>query len=502
MNTREWKSWWRQGLLAVGLLGMVALPGCGSSNTTSGNGESTASDTGELVIGLTDAEGDYLSYTVDVLSLTLTKANGAVVDTLPLTTRVDFAQYTEMTEFLTVATIPSGRYVKGSITLDYTNSDIWVENAAGDTVKVDNIIDGSGAALGVLEASVQLEGRNSLLIVPGVPAHLTLDFDLKASNTVEFDGAGVPTQTVQPFLLADLEPQSPKLHRLRGPLKRVNVAESYFDVVIRPFYHAMTDRHERFGILHVISGVETVYEVDGVAYTGSDGLIALESKPQYTATVVVGDLKRNPRRFVAREVYAGSSVPGGDSDVVAGTVIARSGDSLSIKGASLHRASGSISFADTVIVQVSEATQVYRQGSAGAYSKDDVSVGQRVMLFGALNDATEPLELDSTNGLARMQYTTLAGNVTLNNETDFILNLVNIDGRDIGLFDFRGTGVDEASDAMADYYEVDTAGLDVTAIADAAPVRVRGFVTAFGTAPEDFTAQTVVDLTGVETPDP
>jgi hypothetical protein len=53
-----------------------------------------------VVIALTDAEGDFASYTVDVLSLTLTTANGAVVETLPLSTRVDFARYTDLTEFL------------------------------------------------------------------------------------------------------------------------------------------------------------------------------------------------------------------------------------------------------------------------------------------------------------------------------------------------------------------------------------------------------------------
>ena len=68
-----------------------------------------------MVIGLTDQEGDFHSYTVDVLSLTLTKLNGAVVETLPLNTRIDFAQYTEMTEFLTAATIPSGVYVKAQM---------------------------------------------------------------------------------------------------------------------------------------------------------------------------------------------------------------------------------------------------------------------------------------------------------------------------------------------------------------------------------------------------
>ena len=54
--------------------------------------------------------------------------------------------------------------------------------------------------------------------------------------------------------------------------------------------------------------------------------------PAFTATVVLGDLKFNPRRFVAREVYAGSSVAGGEQDVVTGNVIRRDGNTLTIKG--------------------------------------------------------------------------------------------------------------------------------------------------------------------------
>ena len=47
------------------------------------------------MIGLTDADGDFLSYSVDVVSLTLTKADGAIVATLPLRQRVDFADLVE-----------------------------------------------------------------------------------------------------------------------------------------------------------------------------------------------------------------------------------------------------------------------------------------------------------------------------------------------------------------------------------------------------------------------
>lgn len=490
-------------LLFVG----ISLVGCNVQDKNSTEGD------GEVVIGLTDAEGDFASYTVDVLSLTLTKANGAVVETLPLATRVDFAQYTELTEFLTAATVPNGIYVKASMVLDYSDADIWVENAAGDAVRVDNIVDVNGMAVTQLDVAVNLEGRNKLLVAPGIPSHLTLDFDLKASNTVSFDGAGVPTQVVSPFLLADVELDSPKLHRLRGPLASVDVAGNSFDVILRPFHHVLnTDHHRHFGQLEVVTNDATLFEVNGENYQGQAGLVAMEAQPSFAATIVIGDLKFNPRRFEAREVYLGSSVPGGELDVVTGNVIARSGDSLTVKGATLVRAGGSVIFNDEVTVNLGDMTSVKRQLSmANDYDIDDVSVGQRIRVFGVLtNDLASQLEMDagvSNLGRVNMQLTTLRGTVVgvvgiPEAPLPFVMNVQAIDGRHIGLFDFSGTGDVPANDSDPTFYEIDTATLDVSGFADGAPIRVRGFVRPFGQvtalASSDFEAQTVVDVTALK----
>lgn len=474
-----------------------------STNESSGGGD------GEVVIGLTDAEGEFATYTVDVLSLKLTKANGAVVETLPLKTRVDFSQYTDMTEFLTAATVPGGVYVKASMVLDYSNADIWVENASGEAVKVDNIIDSEGSPLSQLEVSVQLEDRNRLLIVPGVPSHLTLDYDLKASNNVVFDNAGNPTQTVEPFLLADLEPERPKVHRLRGPLAGVDVDVNKFEVIIRPFHHLIDADHRRdFGTLDVVTTNSTIFDINGESYEGQSGLVALDAEPLFTAIVVIGDLKLHPRRFEAREVYAGSSVPGGDLDVVTGNVIARSGDSLTVKGATLVRTDGSVIFNDHVTVNLGDMTTVKRQLSiANTYSIDDVSVGQRIRVFGTLtNDNASQLEMDAgvnNVGWLQMRLTTLRGTVVgmaviqvvPTPEVPFVVNLQAIDGRRVGLFDFNGTGTTSENDANPLMYEIDEGSLDVSGLADGAPVKVRGFVRPFGQAPKDFEAQSVVDVT-------
>src|SRR4051812_1193006 len=68
------------------------------------------SDCNTVFVALTDADGDFLSYTVDVVSLKLKRPNGTFVETLPAQTRIDFAQYVDLTELLTVGTVPNGAY--------------------------------------------------------------------------------------------------------------------------------------------------------------------------------------------------------------------------------------------------------------------------------------------------------------------------------------------------------------------------------------------------------
>ena len=104
--------------LAVAVLLLFGMYGCsgGGSDTPAVSGQDN--DSGEVAVSLTDAPGDFATYTVDVLSLVLTRANGDKVSTLPQETRLDFTQYTDMTEFLTAATVPKGVYVAATLTLD------------------------------------------------------------------------------------------------------------------------------------------------------------------------------------------------------------------------------------------------------------------------------------------------------------------------------------------------------------------------------------------------
>ena len=470
---------------------LFLLAGCNTG------ADDTGSESGMVVLGLTDAKGDYTTYTVDVMSLTLTKANGTVVDTLPLETTVDFAQYTEMTEFLTVATIPTGLYTKAEMTLSYENADIQVEDEQGNSKAVVSIQDENGNPIQTLQVSVYLEGRNALFIRPGVPAHLTLDFDLKASNHVEFDPAGDPVLTVEPVLLADLNPEAPKIHRLRGPLDEVDVDAGTFDIVIRPFRHVMSGGNSPFGTLTVVGNAATVYDINGDQLQGDAGLELLSAQTPLTAVIVIGDLNIGLRRFEARQVFAGSSVPGGTLDVVTGNVIQRTNDLLTVKGATLIRSDGSVVFNDTLAVQVDAGTRVSRQLSTADYTVDDISVGQRIRVFGDLNQ-TET-ELDASQGAVHMLITTVKGTVVQAASSSVVLQLTGIDGRRIDLFDFSGTGLTPADDADPDNYDIGTDPLDTSGLDVGDPVKIRGFVSSFGHASgeEDFAAQTLINVADV-----
>ena len=449
---------------------------------------------GVVAIGLTDTPGDFLSYTVDVTSLTLTKADGTFVQTLPQRTRVDFAQIVDLTEFMTGATIPAGSYVSATLNVDYTNADIQVDDGNGVPVPVApaNIHDSQGVQ--VTTMTVKLDNARQLVIAPLRPSLLDLDFNLAASNFVDMSGIN-PVVTVNPLLVADVNPDAPKPHRIRGPLDRVDMQAGSFTLILRPFNLLQGD-HGRVAFL---TDSNTTYEIDQTSFRGSAGLSALAAKPQLTATVAVGTLDLTSRRFIATEVLAGTSVPFGTSDALTGNVISRSsGTTFVVKGAELVRSNGALIFRDTVTVTVaSGTTKVIKQGTTGTFATGDISVGQRVTVLGTLTNTTVgSTTMDARSGLVRLLVTQLNGSVNSVVGNAVAMTLSRIDGRPIGLFNFAGTGT-TGNDANPNSYQVATGTLDLSGIGVGTPLKVRGFVRPFGqaTATDDFDAITLIDVT-------
>jgi uncharacterized protein DUF4382 len=467
---------------------VFGLASCG------GSGMSSNGDMGTVNIGMTDAAGDFLSYAVDVTSLTLTKANGTVVQTLPQKTRIDFAQLVDLTEFVTGATIPAGNYVSATIQLDFlTNpADIEVDDGNGHALPVlaANIKDSQGNQVTTMSIKVQLDNAKPLPIAPGIPALFDLDFNLAASNQVNMTNPLAPVVTVSPLLIADVNPDAPKPHRIRGPLASVDTQAGTFTLVLRPFNLLQGDH----GRLTFFTDSNTTFEIDQASYVGAAGLAALQADGPLTATVAIGTFDLPNRRFIATEVLAGSSVAFGTADVITGNVLSRTGDTFVVKGAELVRKDGTLIFKDTVTVTVDPTTtKVRKEGTMGTFATGDISVGQRLNVFGTSN--VGGTTLDATSGLVRLLVTQLNGVVGSASGSAIVMNLARIDGRPVGLFDFTGTGTPNASPAS---YQVNPNGLPLGTIGNGTPLKVRGFVQPFGaaTATDDFNAITLIDTTG------
>jgi hypothetical protein len=459
----------------------LVLTACGGGG---GSGSGGGADSGTVVIGLTDTDGDFATYTVDVSTLALTRRDGAEVEVLPARTRVDFAQYTDLTEFLTAAAVPTGIYTDVRMTLDFSQADIRA--AKGDGLVPLIPVDAGGGALSTLAVDVRLDGNKPLTVAPGLPAHLTLDFDLQATNTVDLDAG---TVTVLPLLVAEVNAEAPKPHRVRGPLLSVDAADGSFVVSIRPFHLEAGD----FGRLRVATDAQTLFEIDGQSYQGEAGLAALAAKPTFTATVAIGELQLPGRGFRATQVMAGSSVAFGGSDAVSGSVTARSGNTLTVRGATLVRADRALLFNDDVTVVLDASTRVTRELDPGnAHTIDDISVGQYLTALGTLSGGPGGYTLATGGGLARLQVSAVAGHVAQKDAAPMTLEVQSINGRPVSIYDFSGTAADPQN------YRIATGTLSLATLESGEPVRVRGFVQPFnGGVMHDFDALSVIDLSAV-----
>ena len=488
-------------------LSLVALllAGCsggGGTTTTSGGTQPTAGcDTttgagcGTVLVALTDAEGDFSAYTVDVESISLKRADGASVEALPASTRVDFAQLTSLSDIVAAATLAPGDISGGTIRIDYSNAEIYVE--AGGQIVPAAVIDEAGEPLGVVDVEISLDDRDHLLVTRNRTHLLQIDFDLEASHEVD-TSTNPATVVARPVLIAEVRPVDEKEIRVRGALVDVDIESASYEVRVRPWHSPIGDH----GAVTVQTTDSTAFEIDGQPFTGQPGIEALADKARGTLTVAFGTLDVADRSFTAEIVHAGTSVGGGDLSAIHGNIVSRTGDSLVVKGATAVRGDRLTHFHRTVIVEVGPETGVTRLSDRNAdFDEDDLSVGQRIVAFGELTNpgiSTDPLApdvalvLDATAGRVRMLPTRLHGTVTTVVPGQINLNLRGIDRLGIDLFDFTGTGMTPLTDADPTDYEVATSSLPLDAIEIDRPVRVIGFVNRFGAAPPDFEGRTLV----------
>ncbi|MDJ0813503.1 MAG: hypothetical protein QNJ23_07230 [Woeseiaceae bacterium] len=495
------------------LLAALILAACGGSNSSSPNpgpdvatacdpaDPGTHAECGTILIGLTDADGDFLNYTVNVSGLTLETANGRIVDVMPASTRVNFTDYVDVTELVAAVVVPPATYVAGTISLDYSDAEVVVE--AGGIGKDAVVTDLNDIELTQTSLDIVLSNRDQLVVTKRRAHFLQLDFDLAASHIV--DVTPTPARAAsEAFIVAEVHPVDEKDIRVRGPLADVSLDDMTYTVAVRPFH----DRVNDFGRFPVHVTNDTEFEIDGQVFVGADGLVALDAAGRGTPTIAKGTLTTADRVFTADLVLAGSSVPGFEHDAVVGNIIKRDGNFLTVRGATIIPRDAAtdrrVHFHDDVVVEVGPDTKVFRDGHRRltVLSIDDLSIGQRVTIRGnqpvASTDASAPQILfDATQGAVRMHVTHLAGvvNTVMPGQTDITLHA--IDRRRADIFDFAGTGPSPDLDADPMNYEVQTGSLALTDMAAGKPIVAWGFPTAWGMAPPDFTGRSVIDYSDV-----
>jgi hypothetical protein len=497
------------------LLTALILTACGGGAGTSSNpapnptaacdpnDSTTFDECGTVLIGITDADGDFLNYTVDVLSLTLEAADGRVVEVMPGETRINFTDYVDVAELVTAAVVPPATYVAGTINLDYSDAEVIVEasnDVSGSKAAV--VTDMNDVEFQQTELKIVLPNRDQLVVAKRRAHLLQLDFDLAASHKVDIVPTPARAASAQ-FIVAEVHPVDEKDIRVRGPLIEVNEDEMSYTIAVRPFH----DRVGDFGRFKVHATNETEFEVNGDMWIGSDGLRALNAAEPGTPTIAKGTLTTADRTFTADLVLAGSSVPGHDRDAIVGNIIKRDGNFLTIRGATIipHLATVDrrVHFHDDVVVEVGPNTKVFKDGHRRSdLTIGALSIGQRVTIRGdqptPTTDALAPQILfDATEGAVRMHVTHLSGivNTVVPGQTD--ITLYSIDRRRAGIFDFSGTGITADNDADPENYEIRTNNLSLADFSTGKPIVAWGFPTAFGMAPPDFTGRSVIDYTDV-----
>jgi Domain of unknown function (DUF4382) len=497
----------------AGVLGAVALAGCGSGSSGSApvasstppsvsTSQPACSGCGTAMVSLTDQPGDFVSYVVNVDSLTLTRADGTVVQTVPVTTQVDFAQLVNLSEIVSADSIPAGHYVSAALTLDYTGATIVVDTGSGDvTVPAADILDGTtGQPLtGPVTLKLSLSSDDELVVTAGAVASLALDFNLLASNTVNLT-ANPPTVTVEPVLTASLAPALTKQLYVRGPLVSVSTSASDYVIDVRPFL----DQDDTTGQVTVATTGTTTFLINGTSYTGSAGLAQLAMAAAGTLTSAYGTWDRTSGTFTAAQVLVGSNVESSSTDALQGTVVARSGDTLTIgAGLVFHPVAGrmGVSFGKQVTVTVGAGTSVTELGQSGTFTASDISVGQKVRVTGTFGtDASGNTTVDATSGTTVLLPTTGAGLLSASSSGSATVDLQELGDVAATSLDFAGTGATAQQDAMASSYQISLpASLSSSGTAAGAAVGFTGFVTPFGSAPPDFTATTWLNYSQTET---
>lgn len=455
-------------------------------------------------ITLTDEPGDFTSYIVVVDSVVLTGKYYGPITAIATPELMDLTKLANYSEMWASAPIPVDTYVSATITLDFTDAQIFVQ-VNGVPVQA-TVVDSTGAAVTTMEVLVTLDPNNPLIFQQTYAStnalRLAFDYDLAASSTVNLT-TSPPTVTVNPYITASTAAPDSKLIRVRGPLVNSSVNIGSFSTYIRPFF----DEVNALGTLTVFNSASTVYTLGGVTYVGTPGVNAL-SQSSAGATMTAAYCTFEPTatlyagitagKFNSTYVIAGSTLEDFYTDGMEGDVIARSGNVLTLRGATLFaNAAQAVQYqALDSLVQLGTGTLVTADGVAtlGPLNYNSVSVGQHITVRGLYSvSSTGVVTIDSTGtsdtntGSVRLQSTELWGSLTSSASGSLLMNVQSIQDWPVSNYNFTGNGATTPTPAS---FVVNTGSLSLPAGAGDL-LWVDGFTSPFGSAPPDFIAEAI-----------
>jgi hypothetical protein len=494
------------------IVGLVA-GGCGSGTFFYGT----------VIVTVSADPGPFTAYIADIESLSLIQSNGnsgyGFSNSSGFGKTVDFTKLSDTTEVFGAPAVLEGTYTSVTLTVNYAAganaiaSQIYVD--VGGQSQAATLVDSTGATPGTVTYSVKFDPAHPLVVSRATPTTFDLHFDMSAATVVNPTVSPVKV-TVRPYLTASTQPVVNKTLRTRGEFVAADPAGSNFTVNSVAFFDSPSYSNAPQGAIALKTTDQTTYNVNGTLYRGSAGLAALNTLAINTIIVAYGsygDITQQKPVINATEVYAGVATEDVLGTRLLGTVASRTGNTLHIRNADLVAArnisfpaygvstnSGVfVKFFNDVAVTVSDKTLVSidRQPEV-AGSAQLISVGQQVEIDGALSvDTAGTSSVDASAGLLRLSPTTAWG--TLNSATANVATVtpLSIGGVKPAALTFTGTDA-AGTDPDPAVYEINTGTVDLTAAVNAASpplFRFDGIVTPFGTAPPDFTATAVTQVT-------
>jgi hypothetical protein len=436
------------------------------------------------------------------------------------------------TELWGTATIPTGTYVSALITLDYTSALITTviggtgRRYAGRQPSFDYTALLRARYHGRDPDDIRYFGHIRSLESFGGHTHVCVDecepdgTRLRSGRVRLLENSGTtPEYIVNPFVTLGILPSDNKLIRIRGPLINTNNtittggSAGTYSVYVRPFH----DEVDNLGSFSLFSTADTIFTINGVPLPEMPALPVVQTVGGFHVDRRLYDLRAGLQpanqayagTFYPVYVVAGSTLEDNYTEGLSGDVVARNGNLLTLRRSTL--------FINIEEVFDYESTDTFVQLGTGTLvtaddttltglNYDSIGVGQHIEARGIYTIATDgSIVLDATGtsatntGSVRLISTQLYGSLTSTATGSLTMNLSAIDGWPVSSYTFAGNGTSAAADPVASAFVVNTGSLalpsDLTATS---PVFLNGLVTAFGSAPPDFTATAVNSQASVQ----